>query len=102
MKGYLVDTNVPSELTRDKPNAGVTAFLQEAGKENVFVSVMTVGEICKGIASLPPGKRREDLQSWLDEAVRTWFAGRMLPVTERIVGGTWRHGLNNMGVLSPL
>ena len=84
MKKYLVDTNVPSELTRDRPDAQVAAFLTNAGKENVFLSVMTVGEIGKGIALLPPGRRREFLQSWLDNDVRPWFTGRILPITEAI------------------
>lgn len=41
MKGYLVDTNVPSELTRETPDARVVAFLENAGKESVFLSVVT-------------------------------------------------------------
>ncbi len=49
----MVDTNGPSELTREAPNAGITAFLQNADKDGVFLSVMTIGEICNGIASLP-------------------------------------------------
>lgn len=48
MKGYLVDTNVPSELTHETPDARVVAFLRKAGKESLFLSVMTLGEICKG------------------------------------------------------
>lgn len=84
MKGYLVDTNIPSELTREKPDARVTAFLKNAAQDSVFLSVMTVGEICKGISALPPSQRRTALQEWLDIDVRTWFAGRILPVTEAI------------------
>ena len=42
MKGYLVDTNVPSELTRETPDARVMAFLRKAGKESLFLSVMTL------------------------------------------------------------
>jgi predicted nucleic acid-binding protein len=84
VKGYLVDTNVPSELTREKPDARVAAFLRNAGKSSVFLSVMTIGEICKGIAALPSGQRRAGLQDWFDIDVRMWFAGRILPVTEAI------------------
>jgi predicted nucleic acid-binding protein len=81
---YLVDTNVPSELTRDAPDARVAAFLENAGRESVFLSVMTIGEICKGIDMLPFSQNRSDLQYWLDRDVRSWFAGRILPVTESI------------------
>ena len=90
MKGYLVDTNIPSELTRDIPDARVAAFLGNAGKESVFLSVMTVGEICKGIAMLPASQKRSSLQAWLDADVRSWFAGRILPVTES-VAERWGH-----------
>lgn len=90
MKGYLVDTNIPSELTREKPDARVAAFLRNAGKDAVFLSVMTIGEICKGIAGLPAGQRRTALQDWLDIDVRSWFAGRILPVTDSIAE-RWGH-----------
>ena len=65
MKGYLVDTNIPSELTREKPDARVVAFLRSAHKDSVFLSVMTIGEICKGIATLPVSQRRTALQDCL-------------------------------------
>jgi toxin FitB len=45
---------------------------------------MTIGEICKGISGLPVSQRRTALQNWLDIDVRTWFADRILPVTESI------------------
>lgn len=90
MKGYLVDTNIPSELTREIPDVRVAAFLKNAGKESVFLSVMTIGEICKGIDLLPASKKRSGLQSWLDIDVRSWFAGRILPVTESIAE-RWGH-----------
>jgi predicted nucleic acid-binding protein len=90
VKGYLVDTNIPSELTRDIPDARVAAFLGNAGKDSIFLSVMTVGEICKGIAMLPVSQKRSSLQDWLDADVRSWFAGRILPVTES-VAERWGH-----------
>ena len=84
MTRFLVDTNIPSELTREYPDARVSAFLQSADKGSIFLSVMTIGEICKGIAGLPPSQKRNSLQSWLDRDVRSWFAGRILPVSEEI------------------
>lgn len=90
MKEYLVDTNVPSELTRETPDPRVAAFLENAGRESVFLSVMTVGEICKGIDMLPVSQKRNALQGWLDRDVRSWFAGRILPVTESIAE-RWGH-----------
>jgi predicted nucleic acid-binding protein len=52
VKGYLVDPNIPSELTREKPDARVAAFLRSTDKNSMYLSVMTIGEICKGIATL--------------------------------------------------
>ncbi len=90
MKGYLVDTNVPSELTRETPDARVAAFLRSAGKESLFLSVMTLGEIYKGIDMLPVSQKRNALQIWLEVDVRSWYAGRILPVTESIAE-RWGH-----------
>ena len=84
MNGYLVDTNLPSELTKPLPNREVADFLIRAGRTHVYASVVTLGEICKGIASLPDGKRRAELQEWLDQVMRPWFQERILPVTESI------------------
>ena len=84
MKGYLVDTNIPSELTQDHPDIRVVTFLRTNQKDSIFLGVLTIGEICKGIALLAPSHRRNALQDWLDLDVRAWYAGRILPVTEAI------------------
>ena len=84
MNGFLADTNVPSELTRPNPDPRVAAFLKEAGRERVYVSALTLGEMRKGVASLPIGKRRTALEEWMEGGMRPWFAGRILPVTETI------------------
>jgi predicted nucleic acid-binding protein len=92
VKGYLVDTNIPSELTRENPDQIRVwrLFSGTPGRESVFLSVMTIGEICNGIDLLPPGQKRLGLQDWLDLDVRTWFVGRILPVTEAIAE-RWGH-----------
>ncbi len=90
MQGYLVDTNVPSELTRETPDARVVAFLRHAGKESLYLSGMTLGEIRKGIDLLPASQHRDALQDWLEVDVRSWYAGRILPVTESIAE-RWGH-----------
>lgn len=90
MNGYLVDTNIPSELTRERPDPHVAAFLRNARKDSVFLSVMTIGEICKGIAALPISQKRAGLEAWLNVDVRSWFAGRILPVSEEIAE-RWGH-----------
>lgn len=79
--GYLLDTNVVSETREPHPDAGVLAFLSAAGAEGLFLSVLTLGELRKGVAL----KRRTDpmaaskLGIWV-EGIATNFADRILPV----------------------
>jgi toxin FitB len=80
VNGYLVDTNVLSELTRPKPDPQVEQFLRQS-KDRVSVSVLSIGEIRKGIQSSPTTNRRALLEEWLDNEIMPWFANRVLPVT---------------------
>ena len=80
MNGYLVDTNILSELTKPTPAPQVEAFLRQS-KDRVFVSVFSIGEIRKGIASLTASNRRAALEDWLDNEIMPWLGGRALPVT---------------------
>ena len=84
MTGFLLDTNVPSELTRPESDARVEKWLDEADDEQLFLSVISLAEILRGIVVLPEGRRRRQLQRWLDGTLRPWFRGRILPVTEGI------------------
>jgi predicted nucleic acid-binding protein len=84
MNGFLLDTNVPSELTRPHPQPGVCHWLDNADDERLYLSVVSLGEILKGITVLPASKRRSGLQQWLDETLRPWFEGRILPVNEPV------------------
>ena len=61
MNGYLVDTNVFSELTRPTPLPQVEAFLRRS-KDRVFVSVLSIGEVRKGIALMASSNRRALLE----------------------------------------
>lgn len=84
MKGFLLDTNIPSELTRIRPDARVIEWLESADDEALYFSVISLGEVFKGIASLQPGKRRSGLQEWVEGTLKPWFEGRILSVTEPI------------------
>ena len=84
MTAFLLDTNVPSELTRPKSDVRVEKWLDDANDEQLFFSVVSLGEIVKGLTILPESKRRSELQQWLDETLRPWFDGRILPVSESI------------------
>ena len=80
MNGYLIDTNIISELTKPSPAPQVEDFLRQS-TDHVFVSVFSIGEIRKGIASLPTSKRRVELEDWLNNEILPWFGDRILPVT---------------------
>jgi predicted nucleic acid-binding protein len=91
VKGFLLDTNVPSELTRPRSAPQVERWLNEAENDRLFFSVISLAEICKGIAKLPESRKRAQLQDWLDSVLRPWFAGRILPITEGVAErmGRW-------------
>ena len=84
MNGFPLDTNVPSELTKQRSDPKVEKWLYDADDDQLFFSVVSLGEILKGVTILPESRRREELQRWLDDTLRPWFAGRILPVTEPI------------------
>jgi predicted nucleic acid-binding protein len=68
-------------LTRPKSEPKVERWLEDADDQQLFFSVVSLGEILKGVTIMPVGKRRSDLQRWLDDTLRPWFDGRILPVT---------------------
>src|SRR5882762_1420557 len=82
MSGYLLDTNCISELVRLKPEPRVMAWMQAAEETLLYLSVLTLGEIRKGLAGLPQGKRRTHLETWLEIELGARFAGRILPKNE--------------------
>ncbi len=84
MKGFLLDTNIPSEMTRPYPQLSVSQWLDDADDDQLYFSVVSLGEILKGITILQESKRRIQLQQWLDEILRPWFKGRILPINEPI------------------
>lgn len=79
MTGFLLDTNVVSELMKRRPNARVAAWVEATPEELLFLSVITVGEVRQGIELLKADDpRRANLQTWLARDVRLRFAGRIL------------------------
>jgi predicted nucleic acid-binding protein len=83
VSGFLLDTNVPSGLTRPQSDPHVEDWLDAVDDEQLFLSVVSLGEMLKGLTVLPASKRRRELQQWIDETLRPWFDGRVLPVLRR-------------------
>jgi toxin FitB len=84
MSGYLLDTNVVSEIVRPKPEPPVVEWMESTDETMLYLSVLTLGEIRKGVAGLTGGKRRTLLEVWLDVDLPTRFAGRILPIDAAI------------------
>lgn len=83
-RGFLLDTNIPSELTRPQPEPRVTRWLEDTDDELMYFSVVSIGEVCKGLTVHPEAQRRAWLRNWLDKELRPWLADRILPVSEAI------------------
>jgi toxin FitB len=77
---YLIDTNVLSELRRKKPDAGVVAWVEQRPRQSLYLSVLTLGEIRKGIEQVKDPKRRQSLIDWLEVELPHYFVGRLLSV----------------------
>jgi predicted nucleic acid-binding protein len=79
MSGFLLDTNVVSELVKPKPNSRVMAWVDATPEQLIHLSVITIGEIRRGIDLLPASQsKRVALQSWLERDLQVRFAGRIL------------------------
>jgi predicted nucleic acid-binding protein len=86
VSGFLLDTNVLSEFSRSAipPDLNVQRWMESAQPDLLFTSVLSVGEIRKGIELLPVSKKRRDLERWLDSDLYGWFGHNLLPVTKAI------------------
>ena len=84
MSGFLLDTNVISELIKARPDPGVTQWIEATDENLIYLSVLTLGEIRKGAAGLANGKRRTHLETWLKVELQTRFSGRILPIDAAI------------------
>ncbi len=77
---YLIDTNALSELRRKAPDPSVVDWFSQRPPATLHLSVLTLGEICKGIENISDEVRRQSLIDWLETDLPTFFTGRILPV----------------------
>lgn len=85
MTGWLLDTNVLSELRRPKPERKVGTFIKAQPLDSLYVSAVTLAEIRFGIELVGDACRRGELKDWLAHRVRPMFDQRILPVTEDVL-----------------
>ena len=84
---YLLDTCVISELVKPLPNRAVVGWISQTPSEELFLSVITIGEICKGIGKLGNSKRKVLLTNWINSLLDE-YQSRILPI-DQSVAETW-------------
>ena len=75
---FLLDTCLVSELVKKEPNPKVVSWLDGRDEQSLFLSVLTIGELQKGVSKLPAGIKKEDLQVWIEHDLAERFEGRIL------------------------
>ena len=81
---YLLDTNVISEVLAKQPNPDVLAWLESQPPEAIRLSVVTLGELQKGVVRLEEGERKRRLQGWLHQELLEEFEGRLLVIDAEV------------------
>jgi len=104
VSGFLLDTNIVSELVKPKPEANVTEWVENTDESLLYLSVLTLGEIRRGIAALPQSRRRATLEAWLDKDLRARFEGRILVIDQEVADrwGLLTSAARNSGIVLPV
>jgi toxin FitB len=84
VSGFLLDTNVISELVKPRPESKVTSWILHIDEKLLWLSVLTLGEIRKGVAPHPATARRLVLEGWLEIELSERFHGRILSIDESV------------------
>ena len=84
MARFVLDTNIVSELAKDEPNPAVVGWLDKQDADQLFLSVVSIGEMIRGIERLTAGRRRDALVRWIERDVERQFAGRVLVFDQKI------------------
>jgi predicted nucleic acid-binding protein len=85
---YLLDTCVISELRKKNPDAHVVSWIQGRSEPDLYISVLTIGEMVKGVEKLPESKKKKALLIWLNEDLRLRFEDRIIDLDVNILT-TW-------------
>jgi len=104
VSGFLLDTNVISELVKPRPQSNVTTWVEGVDESLLYLSVLTFGEIRRGIAALPQSRRRATLEAWLDKDLRGRFEGRILSVDQEVADrwGLLTAAARSAGIVLPV
>lgn len=81
---YLLDTNIISETIKTKPNTDVIAWLNTVPASSLYISVISLGEIRKGVESLNSSSKKSKITHWLEFDLPQWFDDRILSIDARV------------------
>ncbi|MGD0775901.1 MAG: type II toxin-antitoxin system VapC family toxin [Candidatus Solibacter sp.] len=81
MSGFLLDTNIASELIRTRPEPRVANWVYAKDEQSLYLSAVSIGELRRGFVILPASRRRTELEQWFENDLVPRFRGRILPVT---------------------
>jgi predicted nucleic acid-binding protein len=84
VSGFLLDTNIPSELIRSHSDPRVASWVYAQNEQSLYLSVISIGELRRGFVLLPASKRRIELEQWFENDLIPRFQGRILPITQMI------------------
>jgi predicted nucleic acid-binding protein len=87
---YLLDTSIISNVTKPVPSEPLLAWMAAQADRDLFVSLLTVAEIRRGVLETPAGRKRNELEAWFTgpEGSQALFVGRVLPFDEK-AGLVW-------------
>jgi len=94
--GYLIDTNVISELRRREPEPRVVEWFERKPAGLLYMSVLSLGEIRRDVEKLAASERKQSLRAWLENDLPAFFAGRLLPI-DAAVAHRWGRLQAEMG-----
>jgi len=81
---YLIDTNVISELIKPAPDKQVLGWFSAVSDRDICISVLTIGEIRRGLNKIESESKREKIRFWLEHELTTWFGERILPIDQDV------------------
>jgi len=85
---YLLDTNVISETIKNKPSKNLHEWFEKISEEDLFISVLTLGEIRRGVELLDNIKKKSTLIAWLEKDLRNRFGDRILSI-DNVIADRW-------------
>ena len=81
---YLLDTCLISELAKPKPDKKVVDWVLSENETSFYVSVLTFGELHKGVENLPESRKKEELQIWIEDELKNRFQNRIIGIDMRV------------------